>query len=246
MSEPTIALSVLAHGKMVLHAMKHSSQPVAGLLVGKTGGAAGSLYVVDVVPLCHTVAATLPHPILEVGIMQAHATVRASGCSIVGSYVVNERPEDEAVSELTKKFVQHMQVIGTGGDGHPTATPQQHVLLMLTATAFTAVVEASSAAASTSTSAADSRATGNTAHGIKPFNVRVGGGVTELPAARVHFSRWNPDTVTTAAVPTAEALAKVGRVTTAPTAVQRFFDFEEHLDNCMQDYDNTWLAAQLE
>eukprot|EP00584_Thalassiosira_punctigera_P009120 CAMPEP_0172529830 /NCGR_PEP_ID=MMETSP1067-20121228/3800_1 /TAXON_ID=265564 ORGANISM="Thalassiosira punctigera, Strain Tpunct2005C2" /NCGR_SAMPLE_ID=MMETSP1067 /ASSEMBLY_ACC=CAM_ASM_000444 /LENGTH=248 /DNA_ID=CAMNT_0013313955 /DNA_START=26 /DNA_END=772 /DNA_ORIENTATION=+ len=96
-----ITVSITAQTKIALHAAKHAfSDPIHGIVLGKTADDGGSLNVVDVVPVCHEVPTK---PIVDVALrltdaylqlQQQHPTGkerRASleGARIVGWYTAN-------------------------------------------------------------------------------------------------------------------------------------------------------------
>src|SRR5688500_4623415 len=94
----------------VMHAMKHPTQPVCGLLIGRradsaasgdtaSSGSGSSAFVVAAVPLIHTELAAAGHPVTEVALKQVAAVCRSNGRRIVGLYFANERLDDMTLHE---------------------------------------------------------------------------------------------------------------------------------------------------
>jgi hypothetical protein len=132
MSEPVL-ITAPAYAKMLLHALKHPTQPLSGLLVGKlvaasavTSGdsavsssdsAATVLFVSDAVPLTHSQVATLPHPIVEAGARMVHSQACSQGCGVVGCYFANERFDDGELCELNRRMAAHVAKLFSSGSG---------------------------------------------------------------------------------------------------------------------------------
>jgi hypothetical protein len=84
----TVSITSAAYLKLVLHAAKHSSRSVLGLLVASASAAASSspVTVDDVLPLFHT---TPLAPAIELALTQAEAYLPASA-TILGVYYAGE------------------------------------------------------------------------------------------------------------------------------------------------------------
>lgn len=85
----------LAYIKALLHAFKHPSEAVCGLLLGKLEG--NELFVTDCIPLFHMNSTLLP--MLDVAFLQAQAYCEGNDIQIVGYYAANEGLDDDKVSE---------------------------------------------------------------------------------------------------------------------------------------------------
>lgn len=91
-SSSSTSISTAAYLKVVLHAAKHTSRNVIGLLVASD--ASDATKVTDVLPLFHT---TPLGPALEVALTQAAAVVPDTA-TIVGVYYAPERYEPHTVN----------------------------------------------------------------------------------------------------------------------------------------------------
>lgn len=81
-----VSMSPVAYAKMVLHACKHVSAAVSGVLLGSLDN--DEVNVVDSVPLFH---ATLNlAPMLEIALLQLDEYCKSKGLAIVGYYQANE------------------------------------------------------------------------------------------------------------------------------------------------------------
>ena len=83
-------ITTLAYAKVVLHAAKHASQAVLGVLLAKQG----SDEVSEVAALAH---GSVTAPVLEMAMLQLEKLAEARNLRIVGVYAGNERFEDTAV-----------------------------------------------------------------------------------------------------------------------------------------------------
>ncbi|TPX61409.1 hypothetical protein CcCBS67573_g08925 [Chytriomyces confervae] len=102
-------LTPTAHAKLVLHAAKHPSQSVFGLLLG-TGNEA-----IDVVPVTHNFLAL--SSVFEAAIEQTnlYAATQSSQLRIIGAYVANANLEDTELSPLAA----HLALAAAGGVDAP-------------------------------------------------------------------------------------------------------------------------------
>ncbi|KAJ9460781.1 ER membrane protein complex subunit 8/9 [Diplonema papillatum] len=90
----TYMFSPAAYGKLLLHAFKHPSQAVSGLLVGKVD--AKVLYVHEAVPLFHTYSQLMP--MLEVALKQVNAIFEKDGMFVLGLYSSSQPITDKATA----------------------------------------------------------------------------------------------------------------------------------------------------
>lgn len=125
-----------AHVKTVLHALKHPSSAVSGVLVGTVsrvgsadGNDAGSensadesfkVDIVDAVPLFHGQHGLLPMLELALSQVEDYCTAQKEALVIVGYYHANERFDDYELSPLARRI----------GDHIARYTPQACVLLL--------------------------------------------------------------------------------------------------------------------
>ncbi|WOL13061.1 ER membrane protein complex subunit [Canna indica] len=102
-------VSQIAYIKLVLHALKHPSAAVNGLLLGRLrqdGAASATVEIADSVPLSHSQIGLLPA--LELALMQIEEHFEAKGLSVVGYYHANERHDDEELGNPGKKIGDHI------------------------------------------------------------------------------------------------------------------------------------------
>ncbi|ORC86514.1 uncharacterized protein TM35_000271040 [Trypanosoma theileri] len=92
--------------------------------------ATDSVFVVDAVPLFHTIAMTNPHPMFDVAYAQVSSYARTKGLVLLGYYIANELPGDSRLSPLTEKILRtlqekvsvgHYPLLWTIVGSHPTA-----------------------------------------------------------------------------------------------------------------------------
>lgn len=100
-----------AYIKAVLHAVKHKTCAVNGLLIGRVNGDGVedfSLQIVESVPLFHTHLALLP--MLELALLQVdeHLSAQDGGLQIVGYYHANERFDDTELNPVARKIGDHI------------------------------------------------------------------------------------------------------------------------------------------
>ena len=89
-SQKSIALSALAHVKILLHANQNPCSPVHGILVGEDKGPE-SIYICDVLPVCHS---TPTKPVLDMALRLAEVHLYGEKRFIAGWYTSNERLDD--------------------------------------------------------------------------------------------------------------------------------------------------------
>ncbi|PKA59978.1 ER membrane protein complex subunit 8/9 like [Apostasia shenzhenica] len=111
MAECGYVISQGAYIKLVLHALKHRSSPVNGLLVGRLldGGIAGAsptVQISDAVPLSHSQIGILTY--LELALIQVEEHFGADGLAVVGYYHANERHDDSELGGAARKIGDHI------------------------------------------------------------------------------------------------------------------------------------------
>lgn len=95
-----LVASTEAYVKAVLHALKYPSQPVCGLLLGRSeaqfeGQSSPACPVVlDAIPLFHTVVASAPNPVLDAALSVMQAVAKEEHHEIIGLYFASERLQD--------------------------------------------------------------------------------------------------------------------------------------------------------
>ncbi|XP_078428639.1 ER membrane protein complex subunit 8/9 homolog [Wolffia australiana] len=94
-----------AYVKLALHAIKYSTSAIDGILVGRLLDA-GSVQIVDAVPLSHSQIGLLPS--LELALIQVEEHFGAQGLSIVGYYQANERFDDDELSGSARRIGDHI------------------------------------------------------------------------------------------------------------------------------------------
>jgi hypothetical protein len=102
-----------AYVKLALHALKHPSAPVNGLLVGRLvepSSTPAVVSVVDAVPLSHH-----PHhlpllPTLELALtlVEDHFATQGDGLAVVGYYHANPRRDDAVLPPVAKRVGDHI------------------------------------------------------------------------------------------------------------------------------------------
>lgn len=100
MPSPSIELSAEAYCVAFLHACKHPTKAVNGLLLGSAG--AGGTKVVKALPLFHSSLALAP--MLEAALMLADEHCKAAGLQLVGYYQANELTDDLDLGPFGKKI----------------------------------------------------------------------------------------------------------------------------------------------
>ena len=100
-STSSFPCSPAAYCTAALHALKHPTQPVMGLLLGPRAEGKQAAYVAAAVPIMHTEVASAPHPVTAMAVKQVQAVATSSGRRIVGMYAANERCDDNSLSQHT-------------------------------------------------------------------------------------------------------------------------------------------------
>jgi len=97
-----------AYIKLVLHALKHKSSAVNGVLLGRLSGSDGSpiVEITDSVPLFHSQIGVLPP--LEIALIMIEEYYGAQGLSIVGYFHANERFDDVELGSVAKNIGDHI------------------------------------------------------------------------------------------------------------------------------------------
>eukprot|EP00729_Bicosta_minor_P007758 gene7758-32636_t len=95
---PSIQLPGTGYAKLVMHACKHPTAAVNGILIGRLEGK--TVEVTEVVPLFHTPLNLLP--MLEAALLQLDEHFGPSGLKIVGYYQANENAEDTRMDTVAK------------------------------------------------------------------------------------------------------------------------------------------------
>ena len=228
-SQQQTTLAPKAYCKAIMHAVKHATQPVAGILLGKRVSSGASddsdcpcCFVADAVPILHS-QALAPSPILDVAVLQVSSVCHTKGMSVVGIYVANEREDDSSITDLTKLAVKGIleRVKPSAGLPFLLLQLQNHLVRK----------DAQSVAAKCYL--CDCGTT-------NPSRI-----VREERTVELSFARWNADVCNTEAVATAEVLAQLR------TALEAFMhaklrDFEEHLEDVNVDYYNEAISKQLD
>ena len=98
-------LSHAAYAKVMLHACKHPSASVVGLLLGRLDGK--TVEVLDVVPLFHTAPLA---PMLEaaLGLVEKHCE-QSEGLSMAGVYFANVLDSDDTVSPVAGRICSRLK-----------------------------------------------------------------------------------------------------------------------------------------
>uniref|UniRef100_A0A7S1PU66 MPN domain-containing protein n=1 Tax=Neobodo designis TaxID=312471 RepID=A0A7S1PU66_NEODS len=213
--------SPAAYCTAALHALKHPTQPVMGLLLGPRAspaatadGGKAAAYASAAVPVAHTEVASAPHPMTEIAVKQVLAVATSSGRRIVGLYAANERCGDNALSEHTAALASFV----AGEAGEPITVWLMDNAKLPPGKSEGAAVKLYTAE-KTRISAAGS-------------------------SAALTFAEWDSAALAPKAAPIAgrAIIARLGELVEARKAAA-VGDFEEHLENCEVDYFNPWAAA---
>ncbi|KAM7504321.1 hypothetical protein LguiB_003225 [Lonicera macranthoides] len=96
-----------AYIKLVLHALKHKTSAVNGLLLGRlSSGSDLVVEITDSVPLFHSQIGLLPP--LEIALIMIEEFYSAQGLSIVGYFHANERFDDVELGSVAKNIGDHI------------------------------------------------------------------------------------------------------------------------------------------
>ncbi|MCL7032460.1 hypothetical protein MKW94_014130 [Papaver nudicaule] len=94
-----------AYIKLVLHALKHKTSSVNGILVGRVGKD-DVIEISDSIPLSHSQIGLLPA--LELALIQIEEHYGSQGMSVVGYYHGNERYDDAELGNVAKRIGDHI------------------------------------------------------------------------------------------------------------------------------------------
>ncbi|KAL5998918.1 hypothetical protein ACLOJK_009866 [Asimina triloba] len=95
-----------AYIKLVLHALKHKTSSVNGILVGRLLAGSNTVEIADSVPLSHSQIGLLPT--LEIALTLIEEHFAGEGLSIVGYYHANERYDDFELGSIARKIGDHI------------------------------------------------------------------------------------------------------------------------------------------
>ncbi|KAL6195193.1 hypothetical protein ACLB2K_030813 [Fragaria x ananassa] len=95
-----------AYIKLVLHALKHKTSAVNGILLGRVSPQNDVVEITDSVPLFHSQLGLLPQ--LEISLVLIEEHFAAKGVSIVGYFHANERFDDQELGSLAKNVGDHI------------------------------------------------------------------------------------------------------------------------------------------
>ncbi|PIA37296.1 hypothetical protein AQUCO_03000116v1 [Aquilegia coerulea] len=94
-----------AYIKLVLHAIKHKTSAVNGILLGRLLKDE-VIEISDAIPLSHSNIGLLPT--LEIALIQIEEQFGSQGLSVVGYYHANERYDDFELNNIAKKIGDHI------------------------------------------------------------------------------------------------------------------------------------------
>ncbi|KAM1806074.1 hypothetical protein ACFX11_029261 [Malus domestica] len=95
-----------AYIKLVLHALKHKTSAVNGILLGRVSPHNDVVEITDSVPLFHSHIGLLPQ--LEISLILIEEHFAAKGVSIVGYFHANERFDDHELGGIAKNVGDHI------------------------------------------------------------------------------------------------------------------------------------------
>ncbi|MCD7453001.1 hypothetical protein HAX54_019095 [Datura stramonium] len=95
-----------AYIKLILHALKHKTSSVNGVLLGRISGNGDNVEIVESVPLFHSQIGLLPP--LEISLIMIEEYYADKGLSIVGYFHANERFDDFEVGNVAKNIADHI------------------------------------------------------------------------------------------------------------------------------------------
>lgn len=213
-----------------MHSVKHPTQPVCGILLGRRSESApdSPSYVAAAVPLMHNEVASAPHPVTSVAMKQIAAVGRSTGRRIVGLYVANERLDDMALHEHTVALISHLS----------DATESKSLTIWLLNNRTVKPQEDTDVPAVKLYAAERTQS----APGSAGSSVRV----HHVPGVVLRFAKWNPDALAASdEVSTQSVMRKLIELLEGRRHMA-VVDFEEHLEDCANDYFNTWVEAASE
>ncbi|XP_071725714.1 ER membrane protein complex subunit 8/9 homolog [Rutidosis leptorrhynchoides] len=94
-----------AYIKLVLHALKHKTSAVNGVLLGRLSG--DVVEITESVPLFHSSQIGLLPP-LEISLLTIEEYYRSQGLSIVGYFHANERFDDIELGTVARNIADHI------------------------------------------------------------------------------------------------------------------------------------------
>ncbi|KAG8365165.1 hypothetical protein BUALT_Bualt18G0075900 [Buddleja alternifolia] len=95
-----------AYIKLILHALKHRTAAVNGVLLGRSAADGGTVEIVDSVPLFHSQIGLLPP--LEIALIMIEEYYGGKGLSVVGYFHANERYDDFELAGVAKNIGDHI------------------------------------------------------------------------------------------------------------------------------------------
>ncbi|KAJ7963585.1 ER membrane protein complex subunit 8/9-like [Quillaja saponaria] len=99
-------ISQNAYIKLVLHALKHRTSAVNGILIGRISSENEVVEITDSVPLFHSHIGLLPQ--LEISLILIEECYASKGMNIVGYFHANERADDYELSGVAKNVGDHI------------------------------------------------------------------------------------------------------------------------------------------
>lgn len=105
-SESNYEIHQNAYIKLILHALKHKTSSVNGVLLGRISGNGDNVEIVESVPLFHSQIGLLPP--LEISLIMIEEYYADKGLSIVGYFHANERSDDYEVGNVAKNIGDHI------------------------------------------------------------------------------------------------------------------------------------------
>ncbi|XP_015900907.2 ER membrane protein complex subunit 8/9 homolog [Ziziphus jujuba] len=95
-----------AYIKMVLHALRHRTSAVNGVLLGRVSPQNDVVEITDSVPLFHSHIGLLPQ--LEISLILIEEYYAAKGLNVVGYFNANERFDDYELGSVAKNTGDHI------------------------------------------------------------------------------------------------------------------------------------------
>nr|XP_016439011.1 PREDICTED: ER membrane protein complex subunit 8/9 homolog [Nicotiana tabacum] len=103
--ESTYGIHQNAYIKLILHALKHKTSAVNGVLLGRVSGD-DTVEIVESVPLFHSQIGVLPP--LEIALIMIEEYYCDKGLIIVGYFHANERFDDSELGNVAKNIADHI------------------------------------------------------------------------------------------------------------------------------------------
>ncbi|XP_060199435.1 ER membrane protein complex subunit 8/9 homolog [Lycium barbarum] len=105
--ESTYEINQNAYIKLILHASKHKTNAVNGVLIGRiSGDDNNAVEITESVPLFHSQIGLLPP--LEIALIMIEEYYCDKGLSIVGYFHANERFDDSKLGNVAKNIADHI------------------------------------------------------------------------------------------------------------------------------------------